>query len=70
MSEAREFSKVSPSFEVMANMKAHEVIVVEDANLFTTALRVPHGWMYRSYDKSHNILTSVFVPMVDSRGVL
>lgn len=44
------------------DMKMHEMQAVEDGNLFTTTLRVPGGWMYRSYDKEHNMLTSVFVP--------
>jgi hypothetical protein len=43
-------------------MKLHETIVAECDDLFTVVLRVPGGWMYRSYDKSHGILTSVFVP--------
>ena len=29
--------------------------------LFTLALRVPGGWIYRSYDKGSNILSAVFV---------
>ena len=41
----------------------HEGAIAEDnQSLFTTVLRVPGGWMYRSFDKSHNILASVFVP--------
>jgi hypothetical protein len=43
-------------------MRLHETIFAEDANLASTVLRVPGGWVYRSYDKSHNILGSVFVP--------
>ena len=43
-------------------LKLNEVAVVEDSNLFTTAIRVPGGWVYRSYDKSHGILSSAFVP--------
>lgn len=43
-------------------MKIHDVMVVEDGNLFTSVIRVPGGWIYRSYDKSHNILSSQFVP--------
>ena len=43
-------------------LKLGETAVVEDdGSLFTTALRVPGGWFYRSYDKSHNILTGCFV---------
>jgi hypothetical protein len=40
-------------------MKLHETIVAECDDLFTVVLS---GWMYRSYDKNHGILTSVFVP--------
>jgi hypothetical protein len=50
------------------NMKLHQTLTVEDGNLFTTVLRVPGGWMYRSYDKSHQICTSAFVPYTDGWG--
>jgi hypothetical protein len=43
-------------------LEMHETTVVDDCSLFTTVMRVPHGWIYRSYDKSSNILSSVFVP--------
>lgn len=43
-------------------MKLHDVLVTEDKNLFTVTLRVPGGWFYRSFDKSHGILTGCFVP--------
>lgn len=43
-------------------LNLHEMVVVEDSNLFTTAFRVPGGWIYRSYDKSAQIMGSVFVP--------
>lgn len=43
-------------------MKLGDVEIVEDQNLFTTALRVPGGWVFRSYDKQSKILGSVFVP--------
>lgn len=43
-------------------MKLSEILIIEDSNLFTTVLRVPGGWVYRSYDKGHQILSSVFVP--------
>lgn len=43
------------------DLKLHEVSVVECESLFTLALRVPGGWIYRSYDKGSNILSAVFV---------
>jgi hypothetical protein len=43
-------------------LKLHEAHAFDDLGLFTTVLRVPGGWFYRSYDKSHNIATGVFVP--------
>lgn len=43
-------------------MPMHSVGIVENGSLFTTVMRVPGGWIYRSYDKSHNILSAVFVP--------
>lgn len=43
-------------------MTLGDVLMVEDGNLYTTALRVPGGWIYRSYDKSVYILSAVFVP--------
>ncbi len=45
-------------------LKLHEMKMfgnVQDA-LATTALRVPGGWVYSTFDKSHNIGSSVFVP--------
>ena len=44
------------------DLPLHATCTVEDACLFTTAIRVPGGWIYRSYDKSSSILSSVFVP--------
>ena len=44
------------------NLKLHETLDADDANLFTTVIRVPGGWMYRSYDKGCHILCAVFVP--------
>lgn len=43
-------------------MELHERLQFDDGGLFTCILRVPGGWIYRSYDKSHEILSSVFVP--------
>ena len=42
-------------------LNLHEILVTEDAHLFTTTMRVPGGWIYRSYDKSNNIMSAVFV---------
>lgn len=44
------------------SMKLHERMQFDDGGLFTCVLRVPGGWIYRSYDKSHGILSSTFVP--------
>ena len=37
--------------------------LIEDirSDLFTTAMRVPGGWIFRSYDKGYNMMSSVFV---------
>jgi hypothetical protein len=43
-------------------LKLHEILVIEDKYLLTTVLKVPGGWIYRSYDKENKILGSVFVP--------
>lgn len=45
-------------------LKMHESLIVEDANLFTTVLRVPGGWIYRSYDKFNKIMGMTFVPYI------
>lgn len=47
-------------------MKLGEVVVVEDSgryttDLHTTAMRVPGGWIYRSYDKTNQVMAAVFV---------
>ncbi len=44
------------------DLKLHEVLIVEDGSLFSTAMRVPGGFIYRSYDKSHQLLSCTFVP--------
>jgi hypothetical protein len=46
-------------------MKLHDTFIAEgelNQNLFTTVLRVPGGWIYRSYDKGTQIMGAVFVP--------
>ena len=44
-------------------MKLHETDVVENnANLFTSRMKVPGGYIYRSYDKSNSVMAAVFVP--------
>ncbi len=43
------------------DLKMHETLVVADNLLFTKAMRVEGGWIYTSLDKSHNIMSSVFV---------
>lgn len=43
-------------------MKLHETQVANDGRNFVEALRVAGGWIYIIYDKSHNCLTSSFVP--------
>ncbi len=48
--------------DTVYDMELHEVRIVEDNNLFTTVIRVPGGWFYRSYDKGHGIITGAFVP--------
>lgn len=49
--------------ENIYELKLHEITIAHDAFLFVTVLRVPGGWIYSSLDKSHNILSSVFVPL-------
>lgn len=48
------------------NMELHEVIVSDEYfpnhNLYTTIMRVAGGRIYRSYDKSSNIMGMVFIP--------
>lgn len=43
-------------------MALHSANVVEDGFLFTVVLRVPGGWIYRSYDKGNQVMGAVFVP--------
>lgn len=44
----------------------HEVTMTTETDLkdwlFTTVMRVPGGWIYRSFDKGNNIMAAVFVP--------
>ncbi len=43
--------------------------VCSDGSLFITRIEVPGGWIYNSYDKSHKILGSCFVPIPNSLAV-
>ena len=43
-------------------LELHETKEVSDGSLFVQVLRVPGGWIYHAFDKSHNILSSLFVP--------
>lgn len=46
-------------------LQMHEVTIVEGdpwSPLFTTAMKVPGGWIYRSYDKGNQIMSCAFVP--------
>jgi len=40
-----------------------DVMIVEDNILFTTVMKVHNGHIYRSYDKSNQIMGMVFVPV-------
>lgn len=51
------------------DLKLHEILVVEDSSLFTTVMAVDGGWIYRSYDKSHNIFSMVFVRAVPYESI-
>jgi hypothetical protein len=47
-------------------MSLHDVLRTEENKpsdmLATSVMRVPGGWIYRSFDKSHNMMSSTFVP--------
>lgn len=43
-------------------IKLGDSCIIEDGSLWIEAFRVPGGWIYYFMDKSHNILTSSFVP--------
>lgn len=47
--------------------KLIEAEIVEDGMLFTTRLRVPGGWFYRSFDKTHGVMAGVFVPSTEGK---
>jgi hypothetical protein len=42
----------------------HEICPVEtiDRELWTSVMRVPGGWIYRSFDKGNKMMCSAFVP--------
>lgn len=48
------------------DMKLHEEAKIGEynpvADYTTNVMRVPGGWIYRSYDKSNGIMASSFVP--------
>lgn len=41
---------------------SHEIVYGEDNYVFVIRLEVPGGWLYNSYDKSHSVMGSAFVP--------
>lgn len=46
-------------------MDLNEVLTIEESNsaiLAERVRRVPGGWVYMSIDKSHNLLSSTFIP--------
>ena len=45
------------------NLKLHQCLELDDPHLYNTILRVPGGWVYRSFDKSCSMMTSCFVPL-------
>ena len=51
-------------------LELHEATLVRDgADLCAVCMKVPGGWIYNSFDKSHNILSGVFVPYVRDNSV-
>lgn len=44
-------------------LEVFDVMIVEDGALFTTVMRVPNGYIYRSFDKGSQIMGMVFVPI-------
>jgi hypothetical protein len=43
-------------------MKINLEEIVSDGSIFVTKIKVEGGYIYNSFDKSHNIMGSVFVP--------
>lgn len=46
-------------------MKLHEILPVEtasNAEFWTSVMRVPGGWIYRSFHRKYNMCSNVFVP--------
>lgn len=54
--------KIMLNSDELYRMKLHEDTIAVDSNLITTVIRVPGGWIYNSYDKGNQILSSCFVP--------
>lgn len=49
--------------DLIYNMSLHEMKQIGDPRypLATTVFRVPGGWVYSLYDKSNDMMSSVFV---------
>jgi hypothetical protein len=43
-------------------LKLLESCELNENDVWTSILRVPGGWVVRSWDKSHQIMSAVFVP--------
>jgi hypothetical protein len=45
-------------------MKLFEIMPVEinDSELWTSVMRVPGGWVFRSFDKSNKMMSTCYVP--------
>lgn len=57
----------APTFAELYSMKEHETLYIDGTN-FILILRVPHGWVYTSMDKSVGVMSSVFVPRTGVTG--
>jgi hypothetical protein len=47
------------------DLELHETMTVEglpNLTLYTSVMRVPGGWIYRSYYRTHNVMSNTFVP--------
>ena len=57
-------------FTDLIDMKLHETRIVEgrvEDCLFTTVMRVPGGFVYRSFDKAAPMMAAVYVPFGGSQ---
>jgi hypothetical protein len=59
---------VNFSTEELFKLSMHESAMIDAGCFAVSVMRVHHGWIYTTFDKSHGVASSVFVPILNVKG--